>query len=86
MTTCKETLLIMNIQTFTHHLKDKLSFIHSFVFFFKVKLTFFFLLIDVMSHIEVCWQHCKIVVTHFTTLWLTYFEYINKVLKRLLSN
>lgn len=41
MTTCKETLLIMNIQTFTHHLKDKLSFIHSF-FFFKVKLTFFF--------------------------------------------
>ena len=42
MTTCKETLLIMNIQTFTHHLKDKLSFIHSFVFFFKVKLTFFF--------------------------------------------
>lgn len=42
MTTCKETLLIMNIQTFTHHLKDKLSFIHSFFFFFKVKLTFFF--------------------------------------------
>lgn len=34
MTTCKETLLIMNIQTFTHHLKDKLSFIHSFFFFF----------------------------------------------------
>lgn len=33
MTTCKETLLIMNIQTFTHHLKDKLSFIHSFFFF-----------------------------------------------------
>lgn len=51
MTTCKETLLIMNIQTFTHHLKDKLSFIHSF-FFFKGKIDFFFfLLIDVMSHI-----------------------------------
>ena len=43
MTTCKETLPIMNIQTFTHHLKDKLSFIHSFFFFFKVKLTFFFI-------------------------------------------
>ena len=41
MTTCKETLPIMNIQTFTHHLKDKLSFIHYF-FFSKVKLTFFF--------------------------------------------
>ena len=84
MTTCKETLLIMNIQTFTHHLINCHSFIH--FFFFKGKTDFFFLLIDIMSHIEVCWQHCKIVVTHFTTVWLTYFEYINKVLKRLLSN